>query len=199
MVMRKLDQVPIWYQKTYTMKLQVVDDFNPKAESLKTENYLHYTYLHSKIDEARGCDLQCVVVDSVGEENLWTNYIRNYKRGINNSYKVYTTDKEGMYKVGPNRDPRVEWFEVDVVDYPGECVCIRKEWIDMILLDKKKCLWYPNLRHSGVIVDVDEYEEGFRYILDHVYDGGRLDPELTLEKLCSQFKLWLWAKRKAKG
>lgn len=135
--------------------IKVYDNFNENGKNLPVENILHFTYLHGKVDLTRGCDLFGVLMTSIDPVR---NIYYNYARGSKNTYRVYVEDINDLVK-----SVRLTWFPVEVADYEGKCICLLKEW-----------RYEENIKHSGVIIDVTEWEEGFRYVKEDVYEGPEL-------------------------
>lgn len=172
--------------------LKLVDDFNPKREELNTSHLLRFTYLHSKIEVDRKCDLQSVVLDSVSSDNIWKNWIINQKE--RKSYDVFIPDKSEFKKIKPQVDyyPELSWFEVSVLDYPGRCLCILKWWPEWIKWSEIENTFYPNIKQCGIVVDFEEWEEGLNYMFDNIYDGPCIEtPKSSVRK---NLETWVWVK-----
>lgn len=138
--------------------IKVYDDFNENGKGLDLACLLHFTYLHGKVDRERGCDIFGVLMSSVDPEK---NIYLNYARGSKNYYRVYVEDINDLVKVA-----RLVWFPVEVADYAGQCVCVLKEW-----------RYEENIKHSGVIVDVTEWDEGLDYVKNYVFEGTEFTEE----------------------
>ncbi len=139
--------------------IKVYDDFNENGRGKDLANILHFTYLHGKIDLERGCDIFGVDMSSIDpEKNIYYNYTQGRFRS---QYRVYVEDINDLVKVA-----RLSWFQVEVADYPGKCVCLLKEW-----------RYEDNIKHSGIIVDTCEWEEGFKYVRKFVFEGPILPDE----------------------
>lgn len=155
-------------------KIRLVSYTLEESNEDHCDSLLQKVYFHGKVNDAfdgMDSDLFCVDTRTVDDNHLWIN--KNYQDDI----KVYS--RRDTYDVLlDTRDlDETTWinaFSVDVEGYEKPCVAIVQYAVRLHIVDKKEFTLRPILETHGLVVDADEWEEAFDWVVAKSYHLRKL-------------------------